>query len=92
MPSTVLSASIFLRNPVVLFSPEKEHYSTSRKVAGSIPGEIIGFFNSPNPSSRTVTLGLTQPLTEMSTRNLSGDKGRPACKANKLTAICETII
>jgi hypothetical protein len=28
------------------------------------------FFNLPNPSSRTMALGSTQPLTEMSTRNL----------------------
>jgi hypothetical protein len=31
----------------------------------------------------------TQPLTEMSTRNLPGGKGRPARKADNLTAICE---
>jgi hypothetical protein len=31
-----------------------------------------------NPSSRTMALGLTQPLTEMSTRNLPGSKGRLA--------------
>jgi hypothetical protein len=38
---------------------------------GSIPGDVNGFFlNLPNPSSRTMALGLTQPLTEMSTRNL----------------------
>jgi hypothetical protein len=36
--------------------------------------------------------GSTQPLTEMSTRNLLGDKGRPARKADHLTAICEPII
>jgi hypothetical protein len=30
------------------------------------------FFNLPNPSSRTMALGSTQPLTEMSTRNLPG--------------------
>jgi hypothetical protein len=30
------------------------------------------FFNLPNPSSCTMTLGSTQPLTEMSTRNLPG--------------------
>jgi hypothetical protein len=30
------------------------------------------FFNLPNPSSRTMVLGSTQPLTEMSTRNLPG--------------------
>jgi hypothetical protein len=29
------------------------------------------------PSSRTMALGSTQPLTEMSTRNLPGGKGRP---------------
>jgi hypothetical protein len=38
-------------------------------VTGSIPDEVIRFFNRPNPSSRTVALGSTQPLTEMSTRN-----------------------
>jgi hypothetical protein len=48
--------------------------ATSRKVACSIPDEIIGFFNRPNPSSRTVALGPTQPLTEMSTKNIPGGK------------------
>jgi hypothetical protein len=36
-----------------------------------------------------MALGSTQPLTEMSTRNLPGGKGRPACKAHNFTAICE---
>jgi hypothetical protein len=49
-------------------------------------------FNWPNPSHRTMALGSTQPLTEISTTNLSGDKGRPARKADNLTAICEPII
>jgi hypothetical protein len=62
------------------------HYTVSRKVVGLIP---IGFFNWPNPSSHTVALGSTQPPTEMSTRNLPGGKGRPARKADNLTAICE---
>jgi hypothetical protein len=31
-----------------------------------------------------MALGSTQPLTEMSTRNLPGGKGRPASKADKL--------
>jgi hypothetical protein len=31
----------------------------------------------------------TQPLTEMSTRNLPGGKVWPALKADNLTAICE---
>jgi hypothetical protein len=41
------------------------------------------FFNLPNPSSRTMALGSTQPLTEMSTRNLpGGGKGRLTRKAD----------
>jgi hypothetical protein len=34
----------------------------------------------------------TQPLTEMSTRNLPGGKERPARKADNFTAICEPIV
>jgi hypothetical protein len=60
--------------------------------SGSVPEEITGYFNLPNPSSRTMALGSTQPLTEMSTRNLPGGKGRPALKANNLTAISESIV
>jgi hypothetical protein len=37
-------------------------------------------------------LGLTQSLTEMSTRNPPGDKVRPARKADNRTAICEPIV
>jgi hypothetical protein len=58
--------------------------------SGSSPDEVIGFFNSPNPSSRNMALGST--LTEMSTRNLPGGKRRPARKADNLTAICELIV
>jgi hypothetical protein len=36
-----------------------------------------------------MALGSSQPLTEMSTRNLPGSKGRPARRADKLTAISE---
>jgi hypothetical protein len=46
----------------------------SRKVTGSIPDEVTGFFNWPNSCSRAMALGSTQPLTEMSARNLSGLK------------------
>jgi hypothetical protein len=46
------------------------HYATSWKVAGSITDEAIGFFNRPNPSSRTMAQGSTQPLIETSTRNI----------------------
>ena len=52
------------------------HYATNWKVAGSIPNGVIGIFHWHNSSGRTMALGLTQPLTEMSTRNISlGSKG-----------------
>jgi hypothetical protein len=38
-----------------------------------------------------MALGWTQPLTEMSTRNLPGAKGRPVRKVD-VTAICEPIV
>jgi len=40
-------------------------------VVGSIPDGVIGFFHLHNPSGRTMALGFTQPLTEMSIRNIS---------------------
>jgi hypothetical protein len=46
-------------------------------------------FNSPNPSSRTMALGSTQPLTEMSTRNFPGDKKQSARRTDNLAAIYE---
>jgi hypothetical protein len=49
----------------------------------------VDFFNLPNPSSRTMALGSTQTLTEMSTTNLPGGKKRPARGADNLAAICE---
>jgi hypothetical protein len=49
-----------------------------------VPYEVE-FFNLPNPSCRTMALGSTQPLTEMSTRNLPGGKKRPARTANDFT-------
>jgi hypothetical protein len=45
--------------------------------AGRSPVQVpdeVDFFNVPNPSSRTVAVQSTQPLTEMSTRNLPGGK------------------
>jgi hypothetical protein len=37
----------------------------------SIPDGVSGFFHWHNPVGRTMALGSTQPLTEMSTRNIS---------------------
>jgi hypothetical protein len=53
-----------------------------------VPDEL-DFFNLRDPPSRTMALGSTQPLTEMSTRNLPWDKKRPVLSADNLAAICE---
>jgi hypothetical protein len=53
-----------------------------------VPHEV-DFFNLPNPSSRFMTLGSTQSLTKMSTRNFPGGKKWPARRADNLAAICE---
>jgi hypothetical protein len=39
-----------------------------------------------------MALGSTQHLKEKSIRNLPGGKGRPARKADNVTAICEPIV
>jgi hypothetical protein len=42
-----------------------------QKFTFSIPDGVTAIFHSHNPSGRTMALELTQPLTEMSTRNFS---------------------
>jgi hypothetical protein len=44
----------------------------------------VDFFSLPNPSSHTTALGLTQPLTEMSTRNFPGLKSRRCVRLTTL--------
>jgi hypothetical protein len=56
-----------------------------------VPDEV-DFFSLSNSSSRTMALGLTQPLTEMSTRNIPGGKKRSARMADNLAAICEPVV
>jgi hypothetical protein len=55
---------------------QKHSCKTSRELVRgkeTSPDDVIGiFFNWPNPSSRTMALGSTQPLTEISTRNILG--------------------
>jgi hypothetical protein len=51
------------------------HIDTSLLVADSRPVDVDFFFNLPIPSSRTMALGSTQRLTEMSTWNLTGGGG-----------------
>jgi len=46
-------------------------FTALSKVAGSIPDGVSGIFYWHNPSGRTMSPGLAQPLTEMSARNIS---------------------
>jgi len=64
MKYSVFPAPYWARGGAVFF----RHCATTRKVAGSIPD---GIFHCHNPFGRTMTLGSTQLLTEMSTRNIS---------------------
>ena len=65
------------------------HRATSRKVAGSIPDYVIGIFHLHNLSGRTTTMELTQPLTEMSTRNIFwGGKGGWCLRLTTLPPSC----
>jgi hypothetical protein len=57
-----------------------------------VPMRWIFFSIYVNTCRHTMALGSTKPLTEMSTRNLPGGKGRPARKTNNLTAICKQIV
>jgi len=62
-----------------------KHCAISRKVVGSIPKGVTGIFYWRNPSGRTMALGSPQPLTEMSTRNISWGLRRSVLGANNLT-------
>jgi hypothetical protein len=59
-------------------------YATSRNVTGSIPGSHWALFNFPNPSSRTMALGLTQ--------GFFGGEVRLVSKTDNLTSICDQIV
>jgi hypothetical protein len=56
-------------------------HAASRKVAGSISDEVIGFCNLPNPAAVWPWGRL-----EMTTRNLPGGQ------ADYFTAICEPVV
>jgi hypothetical protein len=59
------------------YCPETLQCATSLKVSFWIRDQVNGFLDLPNPSSLTDP-GVEQPLTEISTSNLSGVNGRPA--------------
>ena len=56
----------------------------------SIPDGVTGIFYLHNPSGRTMALGFTRPLKEMSTRDISwgGKGGRCVGLTNLITFMC----
>jgi hypothetical protein len=61
------------------------HCATSRKFASLIPDGFIGIFHWHNNSGQILALELTQPVREMSTRNISWGLRRPGCRADDPT-------
>jgi len=66
----VLLFGPMLYNWVTRWGSWLRHCATSEKVAGSIPEGVIGIFHW-HTSDRSIAQGLTQPLIEMSTRDIS---------------------
>jgi len=64
--------------------------ATNRKIAGSIPAGVSGFFIDIK-SFRTMALGSTQPLTEMSTSSICWGQRRPVRKADNLPPSCAVV-
>jgi hypothetical protein len=65
---------------------------TSLKVAGSSPDKVIDVYNLRNIYSRKMTLGISQPITEIITRRSFWGKAVLARKADNIPAICEPIV
>jgi hypothetical protein len=57
-----------------------------------VPMRSLIFFNSSIVFGLIIILGLTQLLTEISTRKLSAEKMRPERRVGNRTAICEPIV
>jgi hypothetical protein len=80
----ISSSSIVVTSPaavVVLISP-----------ALVVVVVALNFFNLPNPSRRTIALGFTQSLTDMSIRRSFWGKARPASKTDNLTVTYEPTV
>jgi hypothetical protein len=67
-------------------------YSTSHLFFTWFQSSIASFMRACSYQPYPSAIWATQPLTEMSTRNLPGGKGQPVHGADNLTAICELIV
>ena len=77
--------------------PDNEQYTRKPGARGStalqagrsrvVPDKFVAIFHWRNPSGRTVALGSTQPLTEMSTKNISWGLTWTVPRADNLTTL-----
>jgi hypothetical protein len=87
-PKTLLFIFVYVYvSSLCLVAQWLRYCATNRKVAGSIPDGVIGIFHCHNLSDRTMALGSTQPLTEMSTRSISWRSRWPVRKDDNLNTI-----
>jgi hypothetical protein len=106
-PLTIMYDILSLTNSTILTADDSLMYKKTCRAHNSVVGlgimlqaersqihflMSLNFFNVPNASSCTMALGLTQPLTEMSTRSLPRGKWRLTRKADNLTTICEPTV
>ena len=66
--------------------------ATNRKVAGSIPAGVSGFFIDIKSFRCTMALESTQPLTEVSTRSISWGKGGQCVRLTTLPPSCAVVM
>jgi hypothetical protein len=69
-----------------------KYCATNQKATGSIPEGVAGIFHSHNPSDRTMALGSTQPLTEMSTGVFPGGKSGQCVRLTTLPSSCAVVM
>jgi len=62
---------LIIRQYCVIWGARGGSFGWGTALQGSIPDGSIGIFHWHNPSGLTMALGLTQPQTELSTRNIS---------------------
>jgi len=60
-------------------------HNTHNRHEGSILDRVIDIYQWRNPSSRTMSLGSTKTLTEMSTKNISRGLRGPVLRVDKFT-------
>ena len=76
LPYHIISNSLSVLITLLQWCNTLRQCATIQQIAGSIPDGVTKIFHWLNPSCRTIPLGSTMPLPEMSTRGLFlGGKG-----------------